>query len=190
MAGSEVTDLWLLLRSATADAHARLDAALPFLDGDLDRSTYGDALEDLYRAHKPVEDAITDVLADEPADREALGWPARARASLLQRDLDALGRSSLSTFDRPALHGVAAAVGVLYVIEGARLGGRVITRHVREALGPDTPVAYFSGDGQAPGTFRVLREVATARLGSAAERGVAVRAAQSTFDLFERAVAA
>lgn len=47
----------------------------------------------------------------------------------------------------------AAALGALYVLEGASLGGRVIARHVADALAltPDTGLAFFCGYGDATG---------------------------------------
>ena len=54
----------------------------------------------------------------------------------------------------PAMRGLAdcgALIGTLYVIEGATLGGEVISRHLHEhrELGPTSGVRFFNGYGDA-----------------------------------------
>ncbi|MCE7054496.1 biliverdin-producing heme oxygenase [Algoriphagus sp. AGSA1] len=47
------------------------------------------------------------------------------------------------------------ALGILYVIEGSTLGGRIISKHVQRTLGytPDNGAAYFAGYGEDTGLF-------------------------------------
>jgi heme oxygenase len=120
---------------------------------------------------------------------------ARRKAGLIARDLLALGLSPSELpalprcGDLPALPDVAHALGCLYVLEGATLGGQIIARQL--AAGPsvtaDSGGAFFSGYG--PETGPMWRSFGT---GLAAyvttperEAGV-VTAARETFRAFER----
>lgn len=51
----------------------------------------------------------------------------------------------------PRITGTSAAVGSLYVLEGATLGGQIITRHLRKTL-PGAPTRFFRGYGTQTGT--------------------------------------
>ena len=84
-------------------------------------------------------------------------FPLRARTELLKRDLLALGLEAqviteLPTCrDLPSLHEPEHFAGCLYVLEGASLGGQVITSYLRERLEltDDGGMAFFAGDGAA-----------------------------------------
>jgi heme oxygenase len=126
------------LRGATAREHAALDALVtpPHLETP---SGYRAFLQASARALVPLELSL-----------EAAGvsgwlpdWPSRARRHALQRDLLDLG---IVDPIRPVLDVPPArdfSVGVLYVLEGSRLGGRVLSRQVR-AADAQAPVAYLT----------------------------------------------
>jgi heme oxygenase len=94
-------------------------------------------LETFYGFYVPVEIDVTRLAAAEPP----LGFPLRARAELIERDLLALGRSpaDLSALplcsDRPQLSCVEDLAGCLYVLEGACLGGQVVNALLHRRLG-------------------------------------------------------
>ena len=110
-----------------------------------------------YGFYRPLEAGLERLNALAPART----FPLRARTKLLERDLLALGLnlqsiSELPTCtDLPGLREPEDFAGCLYVLEGASLGGQVITRSLRERLKltDDGGMAFFAGDG----TFTVAR---------------------------------
>ncbi len=85
---------------------------------------------------------------------DPLALVERAKLPLLARDLSALG----APLNRLPLVGVvpdvstlSRAVGALYVVEGATLGGQIIRRHVCKRLGIEatTGARFFTGYGAA-----------------------------------------
>lgn len=80
-----------------------------------------------------------------------------------------------------------ALIGTLYVVESAKLGGRVITRWVREELGP-APVSFFAADGDARRGFRRFGVMAEAVL-PAQDVTAACEAANRCFARFQERLA-
>lgn len=124
---------------------------------------------------------------------EVLNLPAAERLKLtsLVSDLRALGHED--PFDLPVCaeppewSSVAEAVGGAYVLEGSTLGGRVISRHIRERFGADVPRSFLECYGESTGekwqTFR------SALVGFATSRDVENRmiaGARATFLAFTR----
>src|ERR1700744_663991 len=48
----------------------------------------------------------------------------------------------------PAVDSVEQAIGVLYVLKGSTLGGRIIAGMMQRQLGATTPTGYFNGYGE------------------------------------------
>jgi heme oxygenase (biliverdin-IX-beta and delta-forming) len=119
----------------------------------------------------------------------------RARAALIERDLLALGlsRADLAALplcrDRPELSCVEDLAGSLYVLEGACLGGQVLSPllHRRLGLAKGSGAAFFAGDEE-----RTLPRWAAivAWLDGLPRTGAStakiIRAATATFDTFAR----
>lgn len=138
------------LKNATALHHARVEAAMPSLDEMATPAGYAAALRALHAFHAAWEPAIWSTAGVAEA---GLGEDRR-KLPLLERDLRALGVAPCAAAPRPArIADAAEALGALYVLEGATLGGRVITRRVAPALGvtPEHGGAYFHGYGDATG---------------------------------------
>jgi heme oxygenase len=57
-------------------------------------------------------------------------WSDRARSEALRADLAALDVPEPEAADAPALRGEAYLFGVLYVLEGSRLGAKLLTRQI------------------------------------------------------------
>lgn len=140
------------LRASTQAAHARIEASLPLMSPSLTRETYLSLLEGFYGFHAPLEPALlSTVLANDPVFAE----DDRRKVPLLLADFSALGKSAADVValpqcaDLPCVTSPSRALGVLYVLEGATLGGRIIVRHLREtlALGPTSGAAFFDGYG-------------------------------------------
>jgi heme oxygenase (biliverdin-IX-beta and delta-forming) len=179
------------LKRETAAAHQHLEAQLGLLDPSLDVHRYLRVLETFYGFYVPVEIDVTRLAAAEVP----LGFPLRARAELIERDLLALGRSPAELAalplcsDRPELSCFEDLVGCLYVLEGACLGGQVLTPllHRRLGLAKDSGAAFFAGDEE----WTLPRwTVVVAWLDGLPRTGAStaqiIRTAKATFDAFAR----
>lgn len=136
------------LRSDTAPLHARVEAAMPSLDTLATPAGYATALRALHGFHSAWEPALWAA----PGMADA-GVDAARKLPLLEADLRALGLTPVGRPPAPAPAGDAEALGALYVLEGAGLGGRVILRHVAGPLGvtETTGAAYYTGYGDETG---------------------------------------
>ena len=143
------TSLRQRLKRETAAVHQHLENQLGLLDPGLDLEQYIHVLQRFYGFYVPVEIDLARVAADLP-----LTFPLHARAELIARDLRALGfsQADLATLplchDRPALSCLEDLAGCLYVLEGASLGGQVLSRllHRRLGLTKENGAAFFAGD--------------------------------------------
>ena len=124
------------LRTATAIPHTRLEARLPLTRPELDHGTYTRIIQAYYGFHAPLQRLI-DGLPGFASD------PERQKLPALIKDLRALGLSGedidqlpLCT-DLPSIASQAQLLGVMYVMEGATLGGQVLRRIVADRLGID-----------------------------------------------------
>ncbi len=195
MPSSEPGKTLLALRQATAPAHRALNEhgllsrlILP----NLTYPSYGDILAAFYGFYAPME---REVLSGHAQVLMGFGLGRRQRAPWLRRDLRAVGygdgeidRLALSD-DLPAISSPVALLGCLYVLDGAALGGRVISRRLRRTLGPEAEagLAFFTSDGaHVAGNWRRLVAVIEANTGCEAERREAVLGAAATFACFKR----
>jgi heme oxygenase len=126
------------LKAATDDVHRELDERLSRLD--LARpEDYRRFLHVQARTVPPIEAALAAGGLDELVE----GWSETRRTAALQTDLAELGDNMPEPAAAPAMSSVAALLGTAYVLEGSRLGGRVLTSHV----GPDLPSSFLAADG-------------------------------------------
>jgi heme oxygenase len=105
---------------------------------------------------------------------------------LLLDDLSTLGLTMPPPLPVATPESEAAAFGMLYVVEGSRLGGAMLARRVP----PTLPRAYLSAI-HLPGAWRAFGELLDqeARAGGARWVEQAIIAAEATFDLFAAAAA-
>src|SRR3982750_1706330 len=89
MSGLEEASLPRILKRETAAVHRQLEDQLGLLDPGLDVHRYRRVLERFYGFYVPVEIDVARLAGGEP-----LGFPVRARAALIERDLLALGLSA------------------------------------------------------------------------------------------------
>src|SRR5690349_21730229 len=125
------SDVLHRLRTATAADHQRVEATLDLMDPALDRPRLARAMTALHGFWAAAEDGLARWALRHPGDAERLDWSRRRRAHLYEADLSALGVGAAA--DRPVLADVVdtdAALGRLYVLEGATLGGTFIDRHL------------------------------------------------------------
>jgi heme oxygenase len=181
----KLTSLRSLLRDSTTAAHAAVDrqfaamlaAGLP---------GYVDFLRASAAAILPLEQALAaarvhDILPD---------WDARTRATALRDDLDALGVPAPAVRVHVAVEGEARQFGMLYVLEGSRLGAKILARQAQASADPRIRAAtrYLRhGEGQRLWPSFVARLEASAATARAPHEAVA--GALAAFALFGAAPA-
>jgi heme oxygenase len=170
------------LRAETRTRHEQMEAAF--------------ALPDTREQHRRWTAAFLGFL--EPLEREiaaALGpnhrfIAGRTKAAWLREDLRALGMDEAGIAalprgdDLPALDTNAGILGVLYVFEGATLGGQLISRHLEEKLGfrDGAGYRYFRSYGPETGRrWQEFRALLLENSGPGADDAM-VAAANDTFE--------
>lgn len=177
------------IKQETLPQHKRLERAFRILDPDLTREAYRHWLERLYGLHAGLEAAI-----DPWAGALDIDWESRRKSPWLRRDLLSLGRFEAELYGipicdtLPELDGLGRVFGVLYVLEGSTLGGRLIAQVLEKRLGltADNGAMFFNAYGdQLMPRWQNFR----ARLSAAATTQVVeqqmIGAARETFEAFE-----
>lgn len=172
---------WRTLQAATAALHAQVEATplmAALMSPAVDRTVCVEVLQRLLRIHAGWEELNA-------ARLQSLSWPWRPRARGLRFDLMALGvRPATQAVAAPRADCDAEAWGMLYVVEGSALGGRLIARHLRAHV-PQLAEAieHFEAADAGPGwpAFRAALEQA---LPDDASRARAAGAAQAMFTHF------
>lgn len=144
------------LQLATSACHTALEDQLPLMRSDLSREEYRQFLGRFFGFYAPLE---TQLMASNHWQLLGFDYAARQKNPRLVLDLVALGGSAaeLAATPRctnlPALTSPEQLLGCLYVIEGATLGGRIITRQLQTQLGlnPESGGAFFDGYGAQTG---------------------------------------
>jgi heme oxygenase len=117
---------------ATSDLHARLDTRLAPLVTQGGDAGYREFLVRSATALLPVEQALHE------AEVASLlpDWPQRSRSRALRLDLAALSLQEPSASPVAGVGGEAFQFGMLYVLEGSRLGARLLLAEVEATLSP------------------------------------------------------
>jgi heme oxygenase (biliverdin-IX-beta and delta-forming) len=144
------------LKSATNVRHAALERQLPLLDPSFSRPAYRQFARRFYGYYAPLE---TQLIALPWWDSIGFDYLQRQKTPHLVQDLTAMGDTTetLAKLPRcqnlPATDSLAHLLGCLYVIEGATLGGQIITKHLQTNLGvtPTNGGAFFNGYGTTTG---------------------------------------
>jgi heme oxygenase len=163
-----------ILRAETARHHALVDASFGKFDL-TDVSSYTAFLLAHAKALLPIEARLV----------SSSGLPAwRPRIRLLEQDLSELGNPLPVGFGVSVPPRSGALYGMLYVIEGSRLGGGVLA----ERLGIGFPSAYLS-DTHRPGEWRMLLAAIDARAAAEPPSWMedALLGASQAFDLYVEA---
>ncbi len=150
------------LKAATRAEHDAIEAALDLMAPRLTLTDYRRRLRRYHGFYAPLEPLIA-AAADWPHWR--LDMTARAKTAWLAADLFCLGDAGKhggappaalpQCSELPPLDSPAAAFGCAYVLEGATLGGRVISRHIERALGLNAAdgARFFHGYGDQTGVM-------------------------------------
>jgi heme oxygenase len=136
--------LRLRLRAATAPRHERVDAA--FSAFQLDRL---DGYRAFLRAHAQVVGPLEIVLEAAGIESMINDWPQRRRRQALFEDLQVLGSAPPPPLPPLPPPSSGWCWGAAYVMEGSRLGGRVLARRVAEA-NPSAPLGYLGHHSETP----------------------------------------
>ena len=168
------------VRARTQDAHAAVDAAFGGYRLD-DEHSYVRFLQ----AHARALPAAERALAGEP------GLPAwRPRTALLIADLAAMGGTAPQPLSMPLpkdVHpGAAYAWGLLYVLEGSRLGGKLLAGRVPDRW-PATYLRAIHMSGEWRATRIAIEDQAATHDPEWLDR--AIVGAKACFDLYLRAAA-
>jgi heme oxygenase len=183
-AAQKNSDILVRLREQTRAEHAAIEQTLDILNSGMTLAAYRRILERFYGFYQPLERKLrgmAGVLA------VGLELDRREKTALLGCDLSFLGRdpASLASSDQlPAVDGAPEALGCLYCLEGATLGGQIISRHLRKHLSitPANGGGFFHGYGEQTGDMWKKFKI---ELGAVAmnpqEQARVVEAARTTF---------
>ena len=177
------------LKEATREQHEALENVVDVMNSTFSMDDYGALLEKFYRYYLAIEPAL-------PAgELLSNGFDVESRRKLpsLERDLAVLGllheaqkengpRPEIPVFDGPA-----KAFGTMYVLEGATLGGQIISRHLSTHLGitPENGGSFFYGYGPATGPmWKDFGAVITAYAESNGHENEMIEGAKETFESF------
>jgi heme oxygenase len=175
------------LRTATDTRHKALEARLPLTQPQLDLDTYRTIIEAYYGFHAPLQRAIERLLAPRGID------PAREKIPALIKDLRALGLTAAQIdalprcTDLPPLDSAAQLLGVMYVMEGATLGGQVLRRIIADRLGigADSGGEFLDVYGRDTGRLWKAFLQQLAEFDEPLQHPELVRSACLTFDCFQ-----
>jgi len=180
------------LKEQTAEQHQRLETKLDILARLSSPQGYKSLLEQFYGFYRPLEIHLGSVMC---LPGSLSNFTARRKTPLLEKDLLFLDSSERDLAELPqcrklpTVESEAQVFGCLYVLEGATLGGQIISKHVADKLGYERErgASFFKSYGAEVramwcGFVQALREYATAH--DADDEVVA--AAVDTFDKFEQ----
>lgn len=176
------------LKEATREQHEGLESVVDVMNSMFTIDDYKRLVANFYRFYSSLEPALP------IAELEANGYNARARLKLpaLERDLANLGilaevKAGDPFNEIPDVSSLPAGYGSCYVMEGATLGGQIISRHLKTSLGLDAEngAAFFNSYGPNVGPmWREFGAAITAFAERADRDDEIIEAAKATFDSF------
>lgn len=177
------------LRTETRDQHDAIEQTLLLMDDDLTPDAYRRRLAQFFGFYKPVEERLLD---GRGPLAPWLAVQARRKTPLLEADIHALGQLATALLPLctklPPLNSAAECFGCLYVLEGATLGGLIISRHVGQKLGvaARSGGAFFCGYGEQTGAmWQQFRAAITAFSLQTDDQDAVVASARATFEALQ-----
>ena len=179
------------LRAETQESHQRLESRLDLLQTALSLKCYRDLLARFYGFYVPVEVSLS-MWCD--TEIPCVQFAQRVKVPLLAQDLKALGWNAMQIAALPmckalpALRCAPQALGCLYVLEGATLGGQIISRHLQQihGLNAENGSAFFCSYSDRVGEmWRAFGSALNAYPVGPAEEALIVGAACETFAALE-----
>lgn len=177
------------LKEATREQHENLENTVDVMGEVFSLENYKKLLTKFYRFYAAIEPKV----AENDLQSAGFDFEARRKTPLLEKDLAALGiletvRSEVPLWDGlPDVSNLAKAFGSIYVMEGATLGGQVITRHLEKDFGltAENGAAFFNSYGASVGPmWRSFKETLTAFAEKNGDDQTIVGTARETFDSF------
>jgi heme oxygenase len=137
------------LRDGTATLHDRVERAVDLSSRLRSKAAYASLLGRFLGFYAPLEVRLAEIVGDAPVPLDLV---ARRKADWLRSDLAVCGYSAgeiegLPVCGRlPSLEGFPEVFGCLYVLEGATLGGQVVSREVERFHGwnADAGCSFFA----------------------------------------------
>ena len=180
------------LRLETRSEHEDVERVLDLMSA-LTDSTYRQRLVQFYGFYSPLETALQASCAkqsnihDVGVSQLPMLLPRLHKSFLLRQDLHHLGVSTAGLAQCGALPPIetpAQVLGCLYVLEGATLGGRLITQHIQATLGitPATGGSFFDGyAGHTARMWNAMRQTLLSGAVDAQAENAMVASAIATF---------
>jgi heme oxygenase len=181
------------LRDQTRHLHEQVERTVDLPARLRSVAHYASLLARFFGFYAPLEERLAGVGG---YDAVGLDLAARRKTHLLRADLTTLGLGAADIDslarcdDLPVVSDLSSALGCLYVLEGATLGGQIVRRQAPAQLGltPGSGCSFFASYGERVGPMwqefcRTLGQYAAATPG-ADERVVA--AAAGTFGSLDR----
>lgn len=139
-----------IIKASTAPLHARLEQALfaaAIMDGSFTLADYNKVLQVNYFVHQLLEPIIFEALG-ERTGRE-IELTKRKKLPALETDMKVSGINlspdQHKAVNQPSFRDEVEALGALYVLEGATLGGQVIVKQLKKNDSFSTlPLAYYN----------------------------------------------
>lgn len=177
------------LKESTRDQHENLEKVVNVMESGFTRGAYERLLARFYQFYRAIEPKFVG------SGIESTGFDltARLKTHLLEADLKNLGifnsRDQIAPVltALPEIDSPAKAFGTLYVLEGATLGGQIITRHLKQHLGIDngSGCSFFNSYGDQVGPmWKKFGAAITAFAEQNGDDEAIVQAARDTFDAF------
>ena len=166
------------LRTATARAHERLDSYARRVNL-ADQRNYGRFL----KAQSGPVKALEAALEQFGVARLLPDWSLRRRTAALEHDLEYLHLHPESS-PSVCLTSRAQAFGTLYVLEGSRLGARVLLQQILDAAPALEPATRFLRHGSEHRLWPTFLRALEAKVG-ADNMAKCVQGARNAFALFE-----
>ena len=185
-----------LLRRETAPLHEATEAAFDLPARLASRGAYLDLLVTMLGVYEPLERA----LAGFAWESIGMDFRSRRKTPQLLRDIEIVSAGTMvdlrpdsADSDRPVVAtSLAEAIGVMYVLEGATLGGQIIARELarRLAISPEDGGSFYSSYGGNRGAmWRQFCDAANRHCDADADRSqAAVRGAMAAFRHFLQAL--
>lgn len=180
------------LKEGTAAQHQAVERRVDLANRLRDHAAYANLLGCFYGFHKPLETALGHVAGYETV---GLNFDERRKTACLVADLAALGHTpgEFPLWDAPAFASLGDALGAMYVVEGATLGGQFITKAVAARLGLTSKCgcAFFASYGDRVGVmWNNFREALVAYATTPQREAEIVAAATDTFNALDAWLAA
>lgn len=180
------------LKDETRSCHDRLERRLSPGWGAITTEKYRLLLERYYGFYAPFEETAAATMA--PAYQPFLA--RRVKSGFIGDDLRYLGLSEQQLSDLPRTDGMPGLGelqrwGGLYVLEGATLGGQVISRIIRDRLGlaPGAGCSFFWSYGEQIGPMWNEFKLTLESITPLDRQDHVVAGARATFEAFEDWVA-